>query len=223
MKTKLTKLKSYEWSKLFLQLLVVFLGVTAGFLLNNWRTEFRESKIEEKYIERFLQDVNNNITDLKEIVASDSLWFLSATPLVLSIKDKSISSDSAKAAIQMIEGISKGDFSTGTYLDISNSGNLNLLRDFDLRVKIVEYQLAIEGVQLTDVFAFDNFHDFVVPFIYKEYNLLSEELKDKEIIHTMEFANIFAGYYSHIQQQVTSYKELLSKSYELREMLLKQM
>lgn len=34
---KFLKPNNYNWQKLSLELIVVFLGVTAGFLLNNWR------------------------------------------------------------------------------------------------------------------------------------------------------------------------------------------
>jgi len=41
-KNTLHKIKNYEWGKLFFELIVVFLGITAGFILNNWRMEQEE-------------------------------------------------------------------------------------------------------------------------------------------------------------------------------------
>jgi len=41
-------LNKTKWSKLILELFVVFLGVTAGFVLNNWRMSKQEYKLEQK-------------------------------------------------------------------------------------------------------------------------------------------------------------------------------
>ena len=70
------KIKNYEWGKLFFELIVVFLGVTAGFILNNWRMEQEEVKHEQKYINSFLQDINYDIPELEKAVESDSLWLV---------------------------------------------------------------------------------------------------------------------------------------------------
>ncbi len=73
-KNKIQKIRDYDWKKLFLELIVVFLVVTAGFLLNNWQLEKQDELLEKKYMSGFLQDVNTNITELKTAIESDSLW-----------------------------------------------------------------------------------------------------------------------------------------------------
>ena len=60
-KIELPKMASYDWKKLFFELIVVFLGVTAGFLLNNWRIQKDAQSTEEKYLSGFHQDVVMNI------------------------------------------------------------------------------------------------------------------------------------------------------------------
>ncbi|MBN2362656.1 hypothetical protein JXL83_00830 [candidate division WOR-3 bacterium] len=73
--------------KLTLELLVVFLGVTAGFVLNNWRSDFQERQLEKKYIAGFLQDIQFNIEELETQIEKDSTWLERASPLVLSMAD----------------------------------------------------------------------------------------------------------------------------------------
>ena len=68
------KIINYEWGKLFFELVVVFLGVTAGFVLNNFRMEQEEKKLEDKYLESFLQDVEFDIPALENAVRTDSVW-----------------------------------------------------------------------------------------------------------------------------------------------------
>ena len=64
-KSEKLNINKYNWGRLGLELIVVFLGVSSGFLLNNWRMEKQETQLKHKYISGFLQDVNNNIPEFK--------------------------------------------------------------------------------------------------------------------------------------------------------------
>ncbi len=83
-------LKKYNWGKLGLELLVVFLGVTSGFLLNSWRERQQEMKMEQKYISSFIKDVNDNIDQLEELCALDSIWLKQARQNVMAIQNKTL-------------------------------------------------------------------------------------------------------------------------------------
>ena len=217
------KIINYEWGKLFFELVVVFLGVTAGFVLNNFRMEQEEKKLEDKYLESFLQDVEFDIPALEKAVRTDSVWLARAKPLLTAIMNKSINIDSAQAIINMIATISKIDAHSSTYEEISNSGNLNILTDFELKGQIVDYYLALGGVGFIDEYFHRYFDDFVMPFIITEYSVLTNEFNDKRIISSVRFSNVVAGYYSMVQQRMAAYSSLLDDSYLLRKELNKKM
>ena len=56
-----------------LELLVVFIGVTAGFILNNWRENAAEKKLEYKYLNSFYRDVQNNENEIDSLILSSQL------------------------------------------------------------------------------------------------------------------------------------------------------
>jgi len=89
-KNTVDKIVNYEWGKLFFELIVVFLGVTAGFVLNNWRMDQEERKIEQKYLASFLQDIKFDIPELENAVTTDSIWLARAKPLLNKIMNKNI-------------------------------------------------------------------------------------------------------------------------------------
>jgi len=220
--TKENKIRKHDCKKLSFELIVVFLGVTAGFLLNNWRSDLRESKTEQKYLVSFLKDVEDNITELKESISDDSLWLSIATPNLRKIQDHTISVDSAAFMVQQILQVSKFSQGKGTYLDIINSGNLNIISEFNLKSKIVGYHLDIDGVGFVDDYFYNYFNQFVMTFIVKEFDILRNEFRNKEIINSLDFSNIIAGYYSVVQQQKEAYENLLEESYSLKELLSKE-
>jgi len=213
-------IKSYNWGKLGLELIVVFLGVTSGFLLNNWREQEQEKLIEQKYISSFIKDVNDNISDLESLTVADSIWLNTATPNLISLQNKSLIEDSAKLVIRRVLQINKMDSHSGTYEDITNSGNLNLIRNFDLKTNIVDYHLALKGVGFIDDHFYKYFNDFVMPFVFSEFSVLTGEFKNAGEINNIRFSNIFTGYYSMVQQRNSAYKDILLKSYKFKEELL---
>ena len=214
-------IKNYNWGKLGLELIVVFLGVTSGFLLNNWREQKQEKQIEQKYISSFIKDVSDNISDLESLTVTDSIWINTATPNLKLLQNKSLIEDSAKLVISRILQINKMDSHSGTYEDITNSGNLNLITNFDLKTNIVDYHLALKGVGFIDDHFYKYFNDFVMPFVFAEFNVLTGEFKNAGEINNIRFSNIFTGYYSMVQQRNIAYKDILLKSYKFKEELLK--
>ena len=220
-KIKFQKIRNYDWKKLFFELVVVFLGVTAGFLLNNWRLDQQNEQLEKKYMNGFLEDVNTNITDLETAIESDSLWLNRTKPILATIQKGTITVDSANNVIKLIAEISKADIQSGTYEDITNSGNLNIISDYNLKKQIVDYHVAISGVEFIDNYFYQYFSDFVMPFIFSNFSVLNGTLDKPGIIKTNQFANVIAGYFSMVQQRKSAYEGLLEKSYSLRDELKK--
>ena len=214
-------LGQYNWGKLGLELLVVFLGVSSGFLLNNWRERQMEQELEQKYIAGFIEDVNNNIDQLEGLTASDSVWLKQAKINVTAINDNSLTLDSAEAMVKKIVAINRMEPHEGTYEDMTNSGNLSIIKNFELKSKIVDYQIALKEVRFVDDYFYKYFNDFVMPFVISNFNVLSGHFEDENAYKNLEFTNAFVGYFSMVQQRQMVYKDLLVKSKYLSESLQK--
>ncbi len=208
--------RKYDWKKLFFELIVVFLGVMAAFLLNNWQMERQDNILEQKYLKDFRQDLTDNITMLKESIKTDSSWIIQVKPKLISIQNGTISVDSANTLVKQIVHISRTVFKTGTYKNITNSGKLNIINDFILRKHIVDYYISVSEEKLIDDYFYQYFNDFVMPFIFSNFSILKGKINDPRIIRTNRFANVVAGYYSMIKQRKAANEDLLTKSYELR-------
>ena len=220
-KLKLQKIREYDWRKLFFELIVVFLGVTAGFLLNNWQLEKQDQRLEKKYIAGFHQDAISNIAELEQLIVDDSLWLDQVKSKLVSIQASEISPDSANAVLIRIVSISKVDLQTSTYEDITNSGKLNIISDYNIRQQIVDYHVALAGVKFIDDYFLKYFSDFVMPFIYNHFSVLNGRLVDPEMRKTTQFENVVAGYFSMVQQRKLAYEKLLEKSNTLKSELQK--
>jgi hypothetical protein len=61
---------------------------------------------------------------------------------------------------------------------------------------IVDYYLSLGGVRFIDDYFHNYFSDFVMPFVLNEYSVLTEEFNDKDVVNSIKFSNVVAGYYS---------------------------
>lgn len=211
--------KKYEWDKLLLEIFAVFLGVTSGFFISNWQEERQERKLEQKYIAAYIEDVNENIAELEKTIKGDSLWIKQAMPLLFSLKDDKFNKDSTVAVLKLIIQISKVNSRSVTYEEMKSSGNLNIINDFNLKGRIVDYYTEVNGVKFLEEYFYSYFKDLIMPFVFSEYNVLKEEMINPDLISIVRFTNAFTGYFSMIQQRVAAYNALLIKAYLLRDEL----
>ena len=211
--------KKQNWLKLGLELFVVFLGITAGFLLNNWEISNQEVKIEQKYLQGFSQDVKNNISELDSAIIRDSIWIVQANEFITIINDGGLPIDSTHAAIAFISHLNTLEINVSTYDDIINSGNLNLIRSFHLKAQIIKYHNVIATSKFMDDYLKEFFNDFLLPFLVAETNIMTIEFNNPEMIKSVRYTNLLGIYYSFINQRITVYKEFLEESQSLNKEL----
>ena len=213
------KFKKQNWLKLGLELFVVFLGITAGFLLNNWQIDRQEAKIEQKYLEGFSEDVKSNISELEAAIQRDTTWIVKANKIIKVINDGGLPIDSTNAAISLISNLNTLEISASTYDDIINSGNLNLIRSFHLKSQIIKHQNVIASSELLDEYLKKFFNNFLLPFLVAETNVMTIEFNNPETIKSVRLTNLIGIYFSFINQRTDVYKKFLEESYKLNEEL----
>ncbi len=208
MKTK----QSPNWQKLILELLVVFLGVSGGFVLNNKREEKKSIDLEENYIQGFLNNVDSNIVELENIIASDTVWLKQTNDYISRYQEQKLPIDSVNVIINMIANVSNLDMPTNTYEDIKYSGNLNIIRDYRLKEKIVNYHSAIDGLFYINGYYNSFFSDFILPFVFEKFSFTSGLFFDNSKIVREQFINIAYAAYSVRQTRSDAVSEVLEMS-----------
>ena len=212
-------MKNISLKKLFLELLVVFLGVTAGFVLQNRKEIAANKEMEVKYLQDFYSDVNMDITELRTSITNDSLWLKRNEYALLNIFLDSLSLDSANSLVIQMSRFSEFTNHINTYTNISNSGNLNLITDYELKRTIVEYYKTIEDFKLLEDYFKSFSSDTFMPFIINDFDMFNQKLVNPEIRNSTKFTNVFAIYYSLTQQRLEGYKNLLTESENFKSQL----
>ncbi len=212
---KLKQTKTINKQKLFLELLVVFLGVSAGFILNNLREGQKDRKLEQRYIESFIQDIDSNIVSLKEIINEDTLVQESLNRKLKVLGSADIPQDSINQIISMILSVSYLDLQTSTFEDIKFSGNLNLLRNYELKGKIVSHYDLLDVAKYVDGHYNHFFSETMLPYLLENYSLSEYKFFTDNHHSQRKFFNIASGYSSIRTQRTMLLKDVVSESEKL--------
>ena len=215
--------RKINWLYYTVELLVVFIGVTAGFLLNNWREDNADLKLEQKYLSSFHNDLNSDKKSLDSLIfrTQEKTDKLLAVLKESEFENKVLSEEQAQEIIGQILSMEWFSPTNDTYDDIINSGNLNLISDYLVKEKISSYYSLLDEVHNVEEFYLNHMKEYGFPIIYKNYHILKREFVNNKSYQSLEFTNMYLGVISFFQQNIKIYKQSLEKNLELNEELNK--
>lgn len=139
-----------NFKKYALDFIVVFLGISVSFGLNNLNEKRKDRVSEKNYYENLLEDARQDLSNLEnQIMVCEQRLDASNEILILVQNNSSIKeivSNSFNAIRQMSNHFKPID---ATYEDLKSSGNLKLIQDNSLKNEILNYYSYLTGVTET--------------------------------------------------------------------------
>jgi len=217
-KNKKGKIKtaSFGWLRLSLELIVVFVGVTAGFLFDSFREDRSDRKLEQKYLENLHQNLLSDSTELHTSMADNRNNVDISEKVVLAMQRGSLSPDSALMVIQVMASYYNLNLNDATYQSMVSSGSLGLIRDFELKEQMVNYYQAQEDLLYVEGVYNDYISDYVIPHVFNFMDFVSGEADPGFDVNDRAFRNITSGYYVLARQQIEMMESLDSLRLELK-------
>lgn len=212
------RIKKNNWGYYTIELLVVFIGVTAGFLLNNWREDAVESKLQQKYLESFYNDVQSDESNMDSLILHSQIKIENLLDILkkTEVINKPLIEELAQKIVLEIMYIEWLSPSNDTYKDIMNSGNLNLISDYKSKEKISSYYAFLDEVKNVEQYYIDHMNNYGFPILYNNYHLFKRTFINKESYQSIEFTNMYLGVLALFQQNINMYKQALEKNKELK-------
>lgn len=201
-----------NWLQNLIDLAVVFIGITAAFMLNSWRETRDEKEQEYRYINGIFRDIELDANNLELIIAQNNAKREKFKSFLESYTQNSASKDSAEVIVFEMANIIPFRPQNSAYESLINSGKLNIISDYELRENIVSYYKDYELLFIKEKLASDYLNSYVVPFIFKNIDITNNKILNKEIIRSLEFKNIIAGYYALLIQNTEAYRASLEQN-----------
>lgn len=201
-------MKKIDWRNHFIELIVVFLGLTAAFMLEQWKEDNKHDEIEREYLQSFHDDlVSDSSTVIKTITKNEQL--LENTKgyeeLLSSGKAKP---DTAFRMLGILLSYNRFLINDATYNSMQNAGQLNLLSDAELRNQIVHYYHLSKQLDIIH-----DIHDYFLEDYAVPYQMNEMDIEDGGFIksgaHTNDrFHNIISKLIAMVRVSNYSYKNI---------------
>jgi hypothetical protein len=191
-----------SWLKLILELIVVFIGVSAGFLFDNFREDQSNRKMEDKYLESFYNNVMADSVEIQSMILSSQNNIDISGRSVASMKAGTITNDSAMVVLSVMATYNNLNLENATYESVVNSGNLGLIRDFEISEQIVYYYRSHEDMRYVEQVYNDYISNYILPYVSKKLDFISGQFVEDFTVNDIEFRNIASGYYIISRQKM---------------------
>ena len=221
-----------SWRGYLMDTMVVIIGITVSFSLNNQKEEGAREKLAHGYLYSLLSDVESDIKELNHVM-EETRGVIDKTTRLISITE--LDDLSRLDTIEFLEDIkvvlSRPSFISkdATFSDMKSSGNVQLIDDVKLKNLIFEYYRVYEIVKMNQLAEREATITITGPYLFRRFPLRSiskssgqhRNLDIKRIVDEVEFENNLLLRLSNRQELLDSYQEALRLGMELRNGLKK--
>ncbi len=131
-------MKKINWWQYLIELIVVIIGISIAFSLENWREHQKEHQITKEYLQSLKADLMLDSVSFKQLIGRTNYSMRCATSVRQTIENQKIEKADS-FFMNMFSMYMPLDFqaSRSTIDALENSGQLNLIHNFELKKQIV--------------------------------------------------------------------------------------
>ena len=208
-----------DWKSKFIDLLIVIIGITIAFQLNNINESNKSDIKEIDYLKNFYKENKNNESSLFaelefSIKNKQDIDTLKQILLSGNYEDNRIKSLSASM-------MTLSDFNPSlvTMENIMASGEFELISDFECRENLIETYNSYQTTSQFEGVLSDYINQHVTPFFFENIRFSDFSSLKGNFIEKAEFENIVIGYDALLTQKIDGYNANMEKLKKLNQLL----
>ena len=218
MKKAKKKLK-IDWKSKLIDLLIVIIGITIAFQLNNLN-ESNKSKTQEKdYLKSFYEENRDNESSLSLALEFGFKTKNDIDSLKQILLSKNYEDDRIKNLSASMMALSDFHPSLITMENITASGDFELISNFEYREKLIDTYNSYQTTSQLEGILSDYINQYITPFLFENVRFSDFTSLKENFIKNPEFENIVLGYDALLTQKLKGYEVNLEKLKELNQLL----
>jgi Family of unknown function (DUF6090) len=204
-----------DWKNQFVSVIVVFLGISTAFYLDNWNEGIKKRKLENEYLSALMLDLEEDIFSIEEALDTSKFFLEENNKLLKVLYGQKESSDSVFFYMMSLYSFSTFHPHDNTYRSMMASGNLSLVRDFHLRQGITkQYNQHFQSLTNFDEIHQEFIRQKVWPLVYENirFSPINPGLIDAAFLDDDYFSNIAHASNYYIYTKINIYEETLKNA-----------
>ena len=203
-----------SWRNHLIELIVVIVGITIAFTLDGWSEERDERALEVEYLNSLKSDLLNDQNDMEIVL--DSSQEISRI-IVETFQLIYTNADVNNFKIYHITSTYTAPYfypNNGTYFSLVNSGDLNILGDFELKTGLTQlYNVQLKELERVDVFIKDLVRDLIYPYMLKNitFDARGEGIVDAKPLKVNESINMLGSYMNFLGARRKVYSDIMNQ------------
>lgn len=194
------------------ELIVVVLGITIAFTLDNLAQLNKEDNEQALYLESLSADLQNDIDQLRSLRDSSNQILRLTGEMFNFIYTNAPVDRFTRAHVTSTYTTPYFSSNNGTYLALINSGDLKVLDDFKLRQEIVAlYSIEYDKVIKADEFIRELTTNRIYPYILDEvaFHPSENRIIDSEPLKQNKAINLLGSYFNIMNVRNAEYQTLI--------------
>ncbi|WP_436515398.1 DUF6090 family protein [Ekhidna sp. To15] len=210
-----------NWKEYLIELVIVIIGITVAFWLNNMAEESKENKLEDKFIADVRADLIRDSSNLAQSIKyNDSkVDKLEKIIMLVSSDQNRQYQDSLMNSIGVIGNYVFFYPESFTLNSLLQSGDFKLLTSDQLKKELLRYRWICDMVQRDQTNFLNALDDNYYPKLLAARDMLSNQIVDEEFFYGIEFKNWTAYTYNDTKNMSYSYQRTLKQLVKILDLI----
>jgi len=203
----------------FFEILVIFVGITAAFVLKSCWNSVKAGNLEEKYLKSLHADLDKNIEELKGLIEIIEDNDNAIQKLVVMVSKAEYNPDTIIKNSVRMAFLFEFTPHSATFETLKTTGDLEIISDYDLKNGIVQLYQEYDDIKKSDELHKKFIEDHIIPYLWENIDMINGIAVNDKFYKTVTFKNILTGYLLVLSRQRDAYKKGLEMSNKLKEMI----
>lgn len=213
-------MKKKDWTGYLLELLVVIIGVTIAFGLNNWREGSKQDDLEELYLQSLQNDLAQDAAMLADWKDRQEATIARIGQLIAMKTSGRVVEDSLSACFRAMNYSLAFVPTSSTFRSMESSGNLSIISDFEMRKALTTYyEIYCPSLAQMDMAYEKHTAQFSAPFFMEHARYSPMGKLDPSIMEGPYVSNIIFSQFYLARSRLDVYQRTQTACGELLEKL----
>ncbi len=207
-----------DWKSKLVDLLIVIIGITLAFRLNSWSESKKQNRLINDYLNSFSVENQSNIDDLNTVLGqSNSQQAKIDTLKQIMLKEAYYDRRLTLMTPSLLNSINYRP-SIITMENVKESGDFELIKNYQLRKKIIIAYESLQNLKEQEVVLRDYVKNLIRPYFFEKIRYRDfYPVDDASFVSDHRFENMIIGYGILLKKQTRAYKDVMSKLQNLKE------